>query len=393
MDGRFVSIFFAYFLMGPVSALEPTGVFERASQSVVVVIAGDESGQPKSLGSGVILTPGRAVTNCHLLARMAVFVLKQEDKFSLANVIYRDENRDLCLLEADEPSLFPIAVIGTVGVSSLKVGQRVYAIGSPSGLELTLSEGLISSVRTYRGNTVIQTSAPISKGSSGGGLFDADGRLLAITTFYLEDGQNLNFAYPVEYIPSVFFQPAKNQNSEIVPKRQIISKAQDRKNTTAKSYEEPLDNPAMTRLREALKASFVVPTNSKYTSVAEFSTTVDVQGAAKSPKLTRSSGDKNFDEAALMALRQLEAQHIAQYREEEIIVKFVNRPKASWEKLPIADQYDPATIAGYTRFCTKLIFRNYFFPRGAAIVEGSRITNLLVQIDGTGKITEVEIAK
>ena len=77
---------------------------------------------------------------------------------------------------------------------NLAVGERVYSIGTPSGLEQTLGEGLISGLREYSGVRLVQTSAPISPGSSGGGLFDASGNLVGVTTFILREAQSLNFA-------------------------------------------------------------------------------------------------------------------------------------------------------------------------------------------------------
>jgi tetratricopeptide (TPR) repeat protein len=76
----------------------------------------------------------------------------------------------------------------------------VYAIGSPEGLELTFSEGVISALRDTEGVRMVQTSAAISPGSSGGGLFDAQGNLVGVTTFYLKEGQSLNFALPGEWV-------------------------------------------------------------------------------------------------------------------------------------------------------------------------------------------------
>jgi S1-C subfamily serine protease len=70
--------------------------------------------------------------------------------------------------------------------------------GAPQGLELSLAEGIISSKRALDAGRLFQTSAPISKGSSGGGLFDAHGNLLGITTFMLKDAQDLNFAIAAE---------------------------------------------------------------------------------------------------------------------------------------------------------------------------------------------------
>lgn len=84
--------------------------------------------------------------------------------------------------------------------SSLQVGERIYAMGAPKGLELTLSEGLMSGLRDKEGVRIIQTTAPISPGSSGGGLFDVQGKLVGITTFYLAEGQDLNFALPGDWV-------------------------------------------------------------------------------------------------------------------------------------------------------------------------------------------------
>ena len=88
----------------------------------------------------------------------------------------------------------------TISTNEVRVGQRAYAIGAPQGLELTLSEGLISSLRATTNGSIIQTTASISPGSSGGGLFDANGQLIGIVTFQSKTGQNLNFALPAHWI-------------------------------------------------------------------------------------------------------------------------------------------------------------------------------------------------
>lgn len=90
------------------------------------------------------------------------------------------------------------------------MGQRVYTLGAPLGLELTFSEGMISSLRKADGGLLIQTTTPISPGSSGGGLFDENGVLIGITTFQTTKGQNLNFAVPAEWISSVSERHAKS---------------------------------------------------------------------------------------------------------------------------------------------------------------------------------------
>ena len=85
---------------------------------------------------------------------------------------------------------------------SLEVGEPVYTLGSPVGLELTLANGLISGRREEDGRHFVQTTAPISPGSSGGGLFDARGNLVGVTTLVLAGrerlNQALNFALPAD---------------------------------------------------------------------------------------------------------------------------------------------------------------------------------------------------
>ena len=85
-------------------------------------------------------------------------------------------------------------MIGIRDFDSLAVGETVYTIGSPKGLERTLGQGLLSGLRKMDGLEYVQITAPVSEGSSGGGLFDDRGNLIGITTFTVRDSQNLNFA-------------------------------------------------------------------------------------------------------------------------------------------------------------------------------------------------------
>jgi len=142
------------------------------------------------------------------------------EKFADTSVVTaRDSTRDLCLLTAvlyrsdgggkrdssnESFTLLPAPPVARVApLSSMKVGQRLYAIGAPQGLELSLSEGLVSGLRKDGDTTLIQTTAAISPGSSGGGLFDERGHLVGITTMFLKDSQALNFAVPAEMIALV----------------------------------------------------------------------------------------------------------------------------------------------------------------------------------------------
>jgi len=185
-------------------------VFRLVARSVYSVHVFDPAAQPQkklaSLGSAVVYAPGRLVTNCHVLApgldadarRLTVEIKEAGQRAGRAvRLMSADPERDLCILEAPGLDAPAVALGSTRGVS---VGQSVYAVGSPRGLELTLSGGLVSALRKTGAEPIVQTDASVSPGSSGGGLFDAQGRLIGIVSFNLQGGQNLNFAVPVEWI-------------------------------------------------------------------------------------------------------------------------------------------------------------------------------------------------
>ncbi len=185
------------FLAPPAVANTPEQIFVQVSPSVVVVDIFDAKGKSIGQGSGAVIGAGQVITNCHVAQKGKSLKVRQSGKTFKATLQYADPDRDLCQLSVPDLKAPPVA-LGTA--KKLRVGQRVYAIGAPQGLELTLSEGLISSLRPYEGSQYIQTSAAISPGSSGGGLFDDQGRLIGITSFQFIEGQNLNFALPVDWI-------------------------------------------------------------------------------------------------------------------------------------------------------------------------------------------------
>jgi hypothetical protein len=177
-------------------AKTPERIFEDASKSVVVIHSYGEDEKPINQGSGIVVGKESVITNCHVVEKSVRIKIPYQARLHTATVRNSDIDRDLCELHVPQLPA-PRAIVWT---SALKVGQRVYAIGAPEGLELTISEGLVSSVREFEGSTYIQTSAPISSGSSGGGLFDVEGRLVGITAFIVPEGQNINFALPASWI-------------------------------------------------------------------------------------------------------------------------------------------------------------------------------------------------
>lgn len=177
--------------------LSPEQIFDRLSKSVFVVHTFDKDTKGIALGSAVVIAPGQVITACHVLRKAQKVVISRGNAMFGAEAQYLDPERDLCQLKVRDLEAPPVTLGQT---AKLRVGQKVYTIGSPMGLELTLGEGIVSSLRGEEGSPrVIQTSAPISPGSSGGGLFDTEGRLIGVTTFQFK-GQQLNFALPAEWI-------------------------------------------------------------------------------------------------------------------------------------------------------------------------------------------------
>ncbi len=180
-------------------ALPPDQIFKKVKNSIVVVKTLDAQGKVKAQGSGVLLPSGKIATNRHVVKGGVSFLVGRGKQFTPATLYAEDGEKDICLLEAKNIEGQPVKLGST---ATLKVGSPVYAVGAPMGLELSLSNGVVSQLRAGP-PPLIQTTAAISPGSSGGGLFDGEGRLVGLTTLYLKGGQSLNFALPVEWLGEI----------------------------------------------------------------------------------------------------------------------------------------------------------------------------------------------
>lgn len=196
------------------------GVFKRTSPSVVHItnlalqrdlFSQRVTEQPQGTGTGFIWDDaGHVVTNFHVIqGANAATVTLSDQSVHQARLVGAFPDRDLAVLRIDAPRtrLVPIAV----GTSrDLQVGQKVYAIGNPFGLDQTLTTGIVSALnreiesvtrRTIRG--AIQTDAAINPGNSGGPLLDSAGRLIGVNTaIYSPSGASagIGFAIPVDEV-------------------------------------------------------------------------------------------------------------------------------------------------------------------------------------------------
>ena len=138
------------------------------------------------------------ITNHHVVedASSVLVTLESGEVYRRAYVISADPSRDIAVLRIEGAELPYLALANS---NDVRVGERVLLIGAPRGLDFTISDGLVSAVRIVNGSRVIQTTAAASGGSSGGPLVNASGEVIGIMTFSRIDGQNLNFAVPINY--------------------------------------------------------------------------------------------------------------------------------------------------------------------------------------------------
>ena len=177
----------AVILPGAADGRFSRNVFGDVSNGVVVVIASESPGVPNTQGSGIVVGRTEVVTNCHVVSGPVEVAVRRtaggrgrESWQTAAKLIKRNEERDLCLLFVEGLSDWPAATPVSFGhTRDVSIGDEVYAIGAPHGLELSLSRGVISQLRGDHGHApLIQTDAATSPGSSGGGLFNETGELI-----------------------------------------------------------------------------------------------------------------------------------------------------------------------------------------------------------------------
>lgn len=188
----------------PVHApLTPADVAARAMPSIVTVRTGP------GLGTGFVVRPdGWIATNFHVIASGGRITVTTGDArvFEVVEVLASSPEHDLALVRVDAAGLASL----TLGDSdAVRPGDPVVAIGNPFGLEDTVSNGLISAVRTFHeGSEVLQISAPIAPGSSGGPIFNDRGEVIGVATAFIHGGQNLNFGVPVRYLVPMMHDPS-----------------------------------------------------------------------------------------------------------------------------------------------------------------------------------------
>jgi hypothetical protein len=217
-----IPIIFGLLLVFSAGAEEPREIAKKAFPSVVMLVMHDSAGQPLSLGSGFFVKESVVATNLHVVSGAAkgyAKIVGQKTKYEIAGYVAIDEQRDLVLLkikDANAPVLRRGDIITTeelfqerdasapvlpLGDSTkVSIGDEIFAIGNPQGLEGTFSKGIVSAIRNVGQDSLLQITAPISPGSSGGPVLNQEGKVIGIAVATFKEGQNLNFAIPASYL-------------------------------------------------------------------------------------------------------------------------------------------------------------------------------------------------
>ena len=202
-------------------------IAKKAFGSTVLLVMEDTNGQPLSLGSGFFVRDGEIASNLHVIegaGRGYAKLIGEKTKYDIEGITAIDAERDLVVLKISAPSS-PTLSLGDS--DAVQVGESVYAVGNPQGLEGTFSQGIISSIREVGADKLLQITAPISPGSSGGPVLNGKGEVIGVSVATFKGGQNLNFAIPSSYLETLlaYAGPAKPfpQKKPVQAQRSILA--------------------------------------------------------------------------------------------------------------------------------------------------------------------------
>ncbi len=211
----------------------PTNIRDIAKRTLagtLLVTVYDKNEKPFAIGSGFFVSSRMAVTNFHVVKGAKYITVTPVESSSLnwlATSVAEDAKNDIAILSVtkdESPNLaLPIGDPGT-----LEIGDKIYAAGNPEGMQGTFTDGLISKVHQLPNGYRFQMSVPVSSGSSGGPVLNADGEVVAVTVAKINGGENLNIAIPFPYVlklllkrldPNVLVESSELQTNESLLKQ------------------------------------------------------------------------------------------------------------------------------------------------------------------------------
>ncbi|MGI8545436.1 MAG: S1C family serine protease, partial [Aridibacter sp.] len=196
----FVSCFSPVYISAQKTAdkkLTPREIAQQTLPSTVLLVMNNSETEEIKSGSGFFVAEDVVVTNFHVIKNTTEGYAKiygQEKIYEILGIIGLDEENDLALLKIKGIKGKPLKLNTD---DSIAIGDEVFAVGNPKGLEGTFSQGIVSSIRKTDTKNLLQITASISSGSSGGAILDEKGDVVGVAVGAIESGQSLNFAIPV----------------------------------------------------------------------------------------------------------------------------------------------------------------------------------------------------
>ena len=218
--GRLVSVL--TLALCPVAAqtkgsLSPEALYAKSKPAVITILTFDANRAPLGQGSGLIVGKNRVVTNYHVVAgsSSASIVFSDGSMTTVSAVVSASVPNDLVILETETGSRLILTLGNEI---QLKEGETIYVIGAPKGLTTSLSNGLVSAFRQDHGQFLIQITAPIAPGSSGGPVLNSQGQVVGVATSRLKEG-GFGFAIGASDILQLLKAPlsVKLQLSDLLP--------------------------------------------------------------------------------------------------------------------------------------------------------------------------------
>jgi len=177
-------------------------IVKKWNESTLLIKSIDKNGNMLGQGSGFVISENGAIATNYHVVESAYNVLIQfinGKSFKEVSLIASYPSYDIAILNIEEDELFLPVILGNS--DNTQVGEQILAIGNPYGWENTISDGLISGIREIADFKLLQITAPVSPGSSGGALFNVKGEVIGITSIGSQwDAQNLNFAIPINLL-------------------------------------------------------------------------------------------------------------------------------------------------------------------------------------------------
>jgi tetratricopeptide (TPR) repeat protein len=283
--------------VGGVHAQESQAVFAKVSNSIFLVEMRSPDGKVLGTGTAFLVAPRQLVTNAHVVNE-GVCGLRIGPARLPCNVVRLDSKADLALISIDGDLVATSLALATTNPAP---GSTVYVISNPLGMERTISQGLFSGTRTVGGNDLMQLSAPVSPGSSGGPVLDGTGKVVGVVVGSLTEGQLVNFAVPAETVHA--FVTATGGLASFSEVTARITEIEARLN--ALTYSDEKDSPwqrASAERRLMLKEAFsLAKTADHFLAVAQKAQWLDEELAISATRKATSIAPSKYDAAVLLA--------------------------------------------------------------------------------------------